>query len=100
MWDIEKAEYVTNSGLPDTADNIALDGPRNRLAVAANERITIYELDLAEQTAQMDGKLKQLVKFSLFLTIFCLFFWVLKFRVSSCWNTICLSYLFFSSMYI
>jgi hypothetical protein len=56
VWDIEKVEYVTNSGLPDTAMNIALDGPRNRLAVAVNERITIYELKLAEQMCQMDGK--------------------------------------------
>ena len=56
VWDIAKAEYVINSGLPDTAMNIALDGPRNRLAVAANERITIYELKLAEQMCQMDGR--------------------------------------------
>jgi WD40 repeat protein len=56
VWDIEKAQYVANSGLPDTAMNIALDGPRNRLAVAANERITIYELKLAQQMRQMDGK--------------------------------------------
>jgi WD40 repeat protein len=56
VWDIENAEYVANSGLPDTAMNIVLDGPRNRLAVAANERITIYELRLAEQVRQMDGK--------------------------------------------
>ena len=56
VWDIEKAEYVANSGLPDTAMNIALDGPRNRLAVAANDRITIYELKPAEQMCQMDGK--------------------------------------------
>ena len=73
MWDIEKAEYVTNSGLPDTAMNIALDGPRNRLAVAAAERITIYELESVEQTCQRDGKLEQLVKFSFYLTIFFLF---------------------------
>jgi WD40 repeat protein len=56
VWDIEHVEYVANSGLPDTAMNIALDGPRNRLTVAANERITIYELKLAEQICQMDGK--------------------------------------------
>ena len=58
VWDIENVEYVTNSGLPDTAMNIALDGPRNRLAVAVNERITIYELKLAdsEEMCQMDGK--------------------------------------------
>ena len=73
LWDIEKAEYVTNSGLPDTAMNIALDVPRNRLAVAAAERITIYELESVEQTCQRDGKLKQLVKFSFYLTIFFLF---------------------------
>ena len=56
VWDIEKVEYITNTGLPDTAMNIALDGPRNRLAVAVNDRITIYELKLAEQMCQMDGK--------------------------------------------
>ena len=68
VWDIAKVEYVTNSGLPDTADNIALDGPRNRLAVAANERITIYELKLAEQMCQMDGKsstLSELAEFDI-----------------------------------
>ena len=70
VWDIEKAEYVTNSGLPDTATNIALDGPRNRLAVAANERITIYELKPIEQMCQKEGKLEQLVKFFFYLTIF------------------------------
>ena len=75
VWDIEKAEYVTDSGLPDTAVNIALDGPRNRLAVAANEKITIYELKLAENSKQMcqmdsDGKWKQLITFKslLYLT--------------------------------
>jgi hypothetical protein len=56
VWDIGKAEYVINSGLPDTAMNNALDGPRNRLAIAANERIAIYVLKLAEQMCQMDGK--------------------------------------------
>ena len=65
VWDIEKVEYVANSGLPDTAMNIALDGPRNRLAVAVNERITIYELKLAER----DGNLKRLVTLSFYLTI-------------------------------
>ena len=76
VWDIEKAEYVTDSGLPDTAVNIALDGPRNRLAVAADERITIYELKLAEDSEQMsqmdsDEKWKQLITFKslLYLTI-------------------------------
>ena len=75
VWDIEKVEYVANSGLPDTAMNIALDGPRNRLAVAANEKITIYELKLAENSEQMcqmdsDGKWKQLITFKslLYLT--------------------------------
>ena len=28
VWDIEKVEYVTNSGLPDTAMNIALESLR------------------------------------------------------------------------
>ena len=56
VWDIEEVEYVANSGLPDTARNIALDGPRNRLAVAVDDRITIYELKLAEEMCQMDGK--------------------------------------------
>ena len=56
VWDIQNVEYVTKSGLPDTAMNIALDGPRNRLAVAVNERITIYEFKLAEEMHQMDGK--------------------------------------------
>ena len=73
VWDIEKVKYVTNSGLPDTADNIALDGPRNRLAVAADERITIYELKPVEQMCQKDGKLEQLVKFAFYLTILYLF---------------------------
>ena len=65
VWDIGKVEYVTNTGLPDTADNIAFDGPRNRLAVAANERITIYELKLAEQMRQMDGKSYELADFDI-----------------------------------
>ena len=56
VWDIENVEYVANSGLPDTAMNIALDGPRNRLAVAVDDRITIYELKLAEEKCQIDGK--------------------------------------------
>ena len=58
MWDVENVEYVANSGLPDNATNIALpvDGPRNRLAVAVNNRITIlYELKLAEM-CRMNGK--------------------------------------------
>ena len=56
VWDMEKVEYVANSGLPDKATNVALDGPRNRLAVALEDRITIYELKLAEEMCQMDGK--------------------------------------------
>jgi WD40 repeat protein len=58
VWDIMNAEYVANSGLPDMATNIALDGPRNRLAVVVNDRITIYELrvKLPEEMCQMDGK--------------------------------------------
>ena len=59
VWDIYNAEYVANSGLPSMATNIALDGPRNRLAVAVKDRITIYELKLAEEMmCQMDGKLE------------------------------------------
>ena len=65
VWDIAKVEYVTNLGLPVTAINIALDGPRNRLAVAANERITIYELKLAEQMCQMDGKSYEIAEFDI-----------------------------------
>ena len=56
VWDIERVEYVANSGLPDKATNIALDGPRNRLAVAVNDKISIYELKLPEQMCEMDGK--------------------------------------------
>ena len=56
VWDIERVEYVVNSGLPDMAVNIALDGPRNRLAVAVNDKISIYELKLPEQKREMDGK--------------------------------------------
>jgi WD40 repeat protein len=60
VWDIEKVDYVANSGLPDMATNIALDGPRNRLAVVVDDRITIYELKLpkadSEEMCQMDGK--------------------------------------------
>jgi WD40 repeat protein len=44
VWDIKKVEYVANSGLPREATNIALDGPRNRLAVAVNDRITIFDI--------------------------------------------------------
>ena len=65
VWDIGKVEYVTNLGLPVTAINIALDGPRNRLAVAANERITIYELKLAEEMRQMDGKSYEIADFDI-----------------------------------
>jgi hypothetical protein len=56
VWDIQKVEYVANSGLPDMAMNIALDGFRNRLAVVVNERISIYELKLPEEKCQTDGK--------------------------------------------
>jgi WD40 repeat protein len=56
VWDIKKVEYVANSGLPDMAMNVALDGPRNRLAVVVNERISIYELKLPEEKCQTDGK--------------------------------------------
>ena len=50
---MEKVEYVANSG-----NEHCLDGPRNlnRLAVAINDRITIYELKLSEEMCQMDGK--------------------------------------------
>ena len=56
VWDMGKVGYVANSGLPDMATNMVLDGPRNRLAVVVNERITIYELKLPEEMCQMDGK--------------------------------------------
>jgi WD40 repeat protein len=56
VWDIENAEYVANSGLPDMATDIAMDGPRDRLAVAVNGGITIYELKLPEEMCQTDGK--------------------------------------------
>ena len=60
MWDIGHAEYVANSGLPSMATNIALDGPRNRLAVVTDYRnvvmITIYELKLREEMCQMVRK--------------------------------------------
>ena len=42
VWDIDNVEFVANSGLPDKARNIALDVTRNRLAVAVDDRITIY----------------------------------------------------------
>ena len=66
VWDIENDEYVTNSGLPDKATNIALDGPRDRLAVVtqgafSKVRITIYELKLREEIdelpEEMEGKI-------------------------------------------
>ena len=56
VWDIGKVEYVANSGLPDKAMNIALDGRWNRLAVVVDGRISIYELKLPEEKCQMDGK--------------------------------------------
>jgi hypothetical protein len=56
VWDIQKVEYVANSGLPDMAMNIALDGLRNRLAVVVNKRIFIYELKQPEEKCQTDGK--------------------------------------------
>ena len=67
VWDIERVEYVTNSGLPSYGvTNIALDGPQNRLAVVTDDYdkyryrtaviITIYELKLREEMAQMAGK--------------------------------------------
>ena len=66
VWDIENDEYVTKSGLPDKATNIALDGPRDRLAVVtqgafSKVRITIYELKLREEIdelpEEMEGKI-------------------------------------------
>jgi len=50
VWDIAKGAYAANPGLPTTATNIALDGPRNRVAVAVNGRISLYELKLPHQT--------------------------------------------------
>jgi len=50
VWDIAKGEYVADSGLPAVAKNIALDGPRNRVAVAVNDRISLYELKLPQRT--------------------------------------------------
>ncbi|KAF8802907.1 hypothetical protein BYT27DRAFT_6750317 [Phlegmacium glaucopus] len=49
VWDIAQGVYVANSGLPATAVNIALDGPRNRIAVAVNDKISLYELKLPQQ---------------------------------------------------
>jgi len=49
LWDIAKGVYVDNSGLPATATNIALDGPRNRVAVVVDETIFLYELKLPRQ---------------------------------------------------
>ena len=66
VWDIENDEYVTHSGLPDKATTIALDGPRDRLAVVtqgafSKVRITIYELKLLEEIdelpEEMEGKI-------------------------------------------
>jgi len=49
LWDIAKGEYVADSGLPAMAKNIALDRPRNRVAVAVKGRISLYELELPQQ---------------------------------------------------
>ncbi|KAF8810525.1 kinase-like protein [Phlegmacium glaucopus] len=49
VWDIGKGVYVENSGLPAMAMNIALDGPRNRVAVAVKNMIFLYELKRPQQ---------------------------------------------------
>ena len=49
LWDIAKRVYVDNFGLPAMAMNIALDGPRNRVAVAVEDTIFLYELKLPQQ---------------------------------------------------
>ena len=56
VWDIAKGEYVANSGLPAMAKNIALDGPRNRVAVAVDGKISLYELKLLQQKRPTKGK--------------------------------------------
>jgi len=56
LWDIAKGEYVANSGLPAKAKNIALDGPRNRVAVVVKDRISLYELKLSRQKRPMKQK--------------------------------------------
>ncbi|KAF8802856.1 kinase-like protein [Phlegmacium glaucopus] len=50
VWDIARGVYVANSGLPAMAKNMALDGPRNRVAVAVDDKISLYELNLLQQT--------------------------------------------------
>ncbi|KAF8810531.1 kinase-like protein [Phlegmacium glaucopus] len=55
VWDIGKGVYVKNSGLPATAMNIALDSPRDRVAVAVNDKISLYELKLTPHKRQIKG---------------------------------------------
>jgi WD40 repeat protein len=56
VWDIAQGVYVANSGLPAIATNIALDGPRNRVAVGVNDKISLYELKSTEQKRQTKAK--------------------------------------------
>jgi hypothetical protein len=48
LWDIAVSVYVNISGLPAMAMNIALDRPRNCVAVAIDEMIFLYDLKLHE----------------------------------------------------
>ncbi|PPR06752.1 hypothetical protein CVT24_013059 [Panaeolus cyanescens] len=53
VYDIEKGDYVTNSGLPDRGKNIAVDGPRDIVAVATmDDKITLYNLQPRHNTSQ------------------------------------------------
>ncbi|KAF8810516.1 WD40 repeat-like protein [Phlegmacium glaucopus] len=59
VWDIARGVYVANSGLPATAMSIALDGPRNRVAVAVDDMIFLYQLKLPQQRLPVHSKLPQ-----------------------------------------
>jgi WD40 repeat protein len=57
VWDIAQGVYVANSGLPAMAMGIAFFyGPRNRVAVVVNGKISLYELRATEQKRQTKGK--------------------------------------------
>jgi hypothetical protein len=53
VWDIGQGKFLDgHGGLPAAAQNIALDGPRNRVALAIDDKIYFFELKLPETQPQ------------------------------------------------
>ncbi|PPR02247.1 hypothetical protein CVT24_011496 [Panaeolus cyanescens] len=57
VYDIERGDYITNSGLPARGKNVAVDGPRDIVAVATmDDKIMLYSLQ-PRQNASQDDKI-------------------------------------------